>query len=60
MKTQSTLKTISTGVAFAVLGASPVVALDVGIPQIPEPSSLSIYGLAVAGLVIAYRIRNRK
>lgn len=60
MKTQSTIKTMSIAVAFAVLGASPVVALDVGIPTIPEPSSLSIYGLAVAGLAIAYRIRNRK
>ena len=57
MKTRRLLKTSATAFATVVLGASPALALT---PQIPEPSALSIYGAAVAALVIGARWMRRK
>ncbi|MBT5048338.1 MAG: hypothetical protein HOM58_07535 [Rhodospirillaceae bacterium] len=57
MKTRSVLTAVSIAVGSIICGTSPAFAFQI---QVPEPSALSIYGVAVAGLIIAYRLRNRK
>ena len=57
MNIRNIVKTSAVAVATVVLGASPAFALVI---QVPEPSALSIYGGAVAGLVIAARWLRRK
>lgn len=57
MKARINVKAALIAVGCTVLGASPAFAFVV---PIPEPSALSIYGSAVAGLVIAARWLRRK
>ena len=57
MKTNNVLKAAATAAGVLVLGTSPALALTV---QIPEPSAITIYGAAIAGLIIAGRWMRRK
>ena len=60
MKNSNIIKATSIAIGSVILGTSQALALGNGFPDIPEPSSLSVYAIAIAGLVIAYRLRNRK
>jgi len=57
MKIRNSFKTASVAAGVVLLAAPPAFATTI---PVPEPSMLSIYGLAAAGLVIAGRWLRRK
>lgn len=57
MKSGNILKAASIAAGAVLLSASPAFALII---PIPEPSALSIYGAAVAGIIIGARLLRRK
>lgn len=57
MNVRSICETASIAIGAVLLASSPAFATTVAVP---EPSILSVYGVGIAGLVIASRWMRRK
>ncbi|NKB55542.1 MAG: PEP-CTERM sorting domain-containing protein [Alphaproteobacteria bacterium] len=53
------MKKVIASIAGMVLFSAPAFATTIAVP-VPEPSTLGLLAIGVAGVVIATRLRNRK